>query len=76
MKIEGAPRSGPAAQGRGLFTPITQALNLDDVDPEKWKATQTAVIDPVVDLRALIGPGVRSKPARGKSPRSTSSVPK
>ena len=45
--------SGPPRTCKGLFTRITQALNIDDTGPAERKVTQAAIPGPVVDLRAL-----------------------
>ena len=37
----------------GLFTHITQALNIDGTDPGERKVTHKAIPDLVVDPRAL-----------------------
>ena len=55
----GLPHKGGASRlpktRKGLFTSITQALNLEDVDSEERKVTQTTTPDLVADLRALAG---------------------
>ena len=45
--------SGLPRTCKDLFTHITQALNIDDTDPEERKATQAIIPDFVVDLHAL-----------------------
>ena len=45
--------SGLSRTCKGLFTHITQALNIDDTDPEERKFIQAIIPGLVVDLRAL-----------------------
>jgi len=45
--------SGLPRTCKGLFTHITQALNIDDTDPEERKVTQATIPGLVVDLRVL-----------------------
>ena len=56
-KGAGIPHMGGASElprtYKGLFTHITQALNIDDTDPEERKVIQAIIPDLVVDLRAL-----------------------
>ena len=40
---------------KGLFTRITQALNIDDTDPEERKVIEAIIPGLVVDLRTLPG---------------------
>ena len=58
-KKAGMPHMGGASglprTCKGLFTHITQALNIDDTDPEERKVIQATTLGLVVDLRALPG---------------------
>ena len=47
--------SGLPRKCKGLFTHITQALNIDDTGPKERKVTQATIPDLVLDLRALPG---------------------
>ena len=46
--VSGLPRTC-----KGMFTHITQALNIDDMGPEERRVTQATIPDLVVDLRVL-----------------------